>query len=505
MWAFRKKSEKLFSILGAHLVLAPSSFLWIFGNLSAYMDSFFRFSCYPKCADCDTQWILALYVAGSFPGGLLTKIFVKRLGLKWTGVVAMVICGLSMLGSAWVLQHSVAWTVVLYSVFFGVAVGINFSVSYQLVGGWAPDTFALFAATMTSFPTTLSIIQNQLITAYVNPDNLKADAYVGHRTYFSQAEILSRVPMTVIIYGAMTFVLQMVGYILISNPPEISSDDSIIRDPDRNHSKNVEKGQHNLDTLTSNDKLHELSDNVTRYGLNNENTTTNVTENYHSVPSTIEQNGISAKNSSERKAATSYHNEHVPKSWKPSEAVRTPVFYALLFFGTSMLYGLVLKSNYYKQFALLYINDDKYLTLVGTLIPIISTVSKIIFGVSLDKGFLSIKDAMVLSLSLHIMLCSFWYFAPQVNAILYLILILCLAITHSVYYLIMPTAALRIFGPMHLSANYGLLLSKNLIVGITPVLVGPLLDILGWFWLFTSVSIISLISLTFVVFTNFSI
>ncbi|GFO06634.1 oxalate:formate antiporter [Plakobranchus ocellatus] len=226
----------------------------------------------------------------------------------------MVICGLSMLGSAWVLQHSVAWTVALYSVFFGVAVGINFSVSYQLVGGWAPDNFALFTATVTSFPTTLSIIQNQLITAYVNPENLKADAQVGHRTYFSQSEILSRVPMIVIMYGAMTFVLQMVGYILISNPPEIFSDDPILRNSDRNHSKNLESAKHNSDILTSDGKLHNFLDRVKRYGLNNENRTTNITENCRNVPSTIEQNEISAKNDFERNSAAAHHIEHVPKS-----------------------------------------------------------------------------------------------------------------------------------------------------------------------------------------------
>ncbi|GFO06821.1 oxalate:formate antiporter-like isoform x1 [Plakobranchus ocellatus] len=485
--------------------MAPSSFLWIFGNLSAYMDSFFRFSCYPKCADCDTKWILALYVAGRFPGGLLTKILVKRLGLKWTGVVAMVICGLTMLGSAWVLQHSVAWTVVLYSVFFGQAVGINYSVSYQLVGGWAPDNFALFTATMTSFSTTLSIIQNQLITAYVNPNNLKADAHEGHRTYFSQSEILNRVPMAVIIYGAMTFVLQMVGYILISNPPEISSHGLILRESDISHSKYVEKGKYNSDILSSNDKLHKLSERVKRYGPNNEIATTNVIENCHIVPSIINQNEISAKNNSERNAPTIHHNEHVPKSWKPSEIVKTPVFYALLFFGTSILYGLVLQSNYYKQFALLYINDDKYLTLVGTLIPIVSTISRIIFGACIDKGLLSVKDVVVLSLSMHIIFCTFWFFAPQVNAVLYLILMLCLAMTQSMYYLIMPTAGLRIFGPGHFSTNYGFLLINNLIVGITPLFVGPLLDILGWFGLFISASITSLVSLIFVVFTDFNI
>ncbi|GFO06820.1 oxalate:formate antiporter [Plakobranchus ocellatus] len=487
--------------------MAPQSFLWIFGNLSADMDSYFRFSCYPKCADSDTQWMLALYIAGCCPGALLTKILVKRLGLKWTGAVSMVICGLSMLGSAWVLQHSVAWTIVLYSVFFGLAVGINFSVSYQLVGGWVPDNFALFTATVSGFPTTLSIIQNQLITAYVNPNNLKADVYVGHRTYFSQPEILNRVPITVIMYGAMTFGLQLVGYILITNPPKlISSDDSISRSSEEIHPRTLEKMKDISDILASSDNSNKETNRITSYGSNNENATTSVSENSQYGPSNIKQDEMSTTNGAETSVATQYQRENATKSWKPSETIKMPVFYAVLLFGMSILYGLILKSNYYKQFALLYINDDKYLTFVGTLIPIVSTVSRIIFGACLDKELLSIKDAVVLSLSLHIIFCTFWFFTPQVNAILYLILVLCLAMVQSAFYVIMPTAAHRIFGPLHFSNKFGLLLSINLLVGVgTPGLFGPLLEVLGWFWLFISVSITSLVTLVFVISTNFNI
>ncbi|GFN94224.1 oxalate:formate antiporter-like isoform x1 [Plakobranchus ocellatus] len=510
MWTSKQKCVKYCSIVGAHLVMAPSSFLWIYGNLSAYMDSYFQFACYPKCVDCDTQWILALYVAGCFPGGLLTKILVKRLGLKRTGVVAMVICGVALLGSAWVLQHSVAWTVVLYSVFLGQAVGVNFSVSYQIVGGWAPDKFALFMATVTSIPTMLSIIQNQLLTAYLNPENLDADAKVGPRTFFSQPEILNRVPMAVAVYGAMTFGLQLVGYILITNPQSPSSLETFSTSSCGCFFKNNETIKDTSDNLTCFDDLNKDSNAHKREinGLKKDNNnTTNGSKSYQSVPSIMHlEDDDATRNSVESEVTALPDSEDKPKSWKSAEAVKTPVFYALLLFGTSILYGLILKSNYYKQFALSYINDDEYLTLVGTLIPIISTISRIVFGTCLDKGLLSIKDAMILSLSLHTILSTFWYFAPQVNATLYLILILCLAGTQSVYYVLMPTAALRIYGPVHFSTNYGLLLSVNLIVGfLTPLAFTSLFHSLGWFWLFTSVSIASLVTLMFVIFTDFDI
>ncbi|GFO43902.1 oxalate:formate antiporter-like isoform x1 [Plakobranchus ocellatus] len=494
--------------------MAPLSFLWVYGNLSAYMDSYFRFSCYPKCADCDTQWILALYVAGGCPGSLLTKILVKRWGLKWSGIFAMVTCGAAMFVSVWTLQQSVAWTVVLYGVFFGQAVGVNLSVNYQIVGGWAPNKLALFMATVTGTPAMLSVIQNQLITAYVNPKNLKANAYVGPRTYFSQPEILNRVPMAVMLYAAMTFGLQLVGYFLITNPPQPSSAEPMSRNPIASSRKNdgtvtASRPTKASDILSPYNGIREETNGhkVKTYGSNNvNNETSNVLKNYKSVTSAIKLDDNSTRDFAEPEMATASLTEDEPKSCKPSETVKTPVFYALVLFGTSILYGLVYKSNYYKQFALLYINDDKYLTLIGTLIPIVSTASRILFGTCLDKDLMSIKDAVILSLSLHTVLCSLWYFAPQVNAIVYLVLILCLAGTQSMYYLIIPTAAFRIFGAEHFSTNFGLLLILNILIGIlTPVVATPVLGILGWFWLFTSVSILNLFTLIVVIFTDFDI
>ncbi|GFO06819.1 oxalate:formate antiporter [Plakobranchus ocellatus] len=242
------------------------------------------------------------------------------------------------------------------------------------------------------------------------------------------------------------------------------------------------------------------------YGSNKDhNGIIKVSQSHQSVPSSTKLEN-STGNIVERVLHTTSPPESILKSWKPSDTVKTPVFHAVWLFGASLLYGLILKSNYYKQFALLYINDDKFLTLVGTLIPIISTVSRIIFGVCLDKGLLSMKGTVVLSLSLQIILCAFWFFAPQVNAVIYLILILCLALTQCMVYSIIPTAAFHIFGPEHFFTNYGLFLSKNFLAGfLTPLVISPLLDILGWFWVFTSVSIASMLALVYVILTNCSI
>ena len=79
-------------------------------------------------------------------------------------------------------------------------------------------------STITSTGTALSVVVNQLITAIVNPKNLKPDALQGTRTFFSQREVLDRVPTALITYATMILGLQTVGYLLVSSPPKTSSE-----------------------------------------------------------------------------------------------------------------------------------------------------------------------------------------------------------------------------------------------------------------------------------------
>ena len=221
----KEKCAKYCSIIGAHLAMAPLSYLWMYGNLSEYMESYFRYTCSPDCMDGDSQWIFSLYIAMGCPGILVTKLLVDRIGLKWAGILsALLFNAAPLLGSAWTINVSVAWTTVLLGVVFGLGQGLTLSVNLQLVSAWAPERAVLYMSTITGTGTALSVLVNQLITAVVNPKNLKPDALQGTRAFFSQREVLDRVPTALIIYAAMVLGLQTVGYLLVSSPPKPSSE-----------------------------------------------------------------------------------------------------------------------------------------------------------------------------------------------------------------------------------------------------------------------------------------
>ena len=502
----REKCVKCCSIVGAHFSMTPLSFLWIYGNLFAYMDSYFRFSCHRDCVDIDPEWILCLYMAMGCPGAILSKFATDRLGQKWVGIVSAVVGNAAMLGSAWTISMSVAWTSLLMGAVFGLAVGFFLAIAFQNVSRWSPSNASVFMATATSVPSALSMLQNQLLTAYVNPDNVKPDVTEGPKTFFSQPQVLARVPKSIAIFACSTLCLQLIGYFLLTSPPKNIPDSP---PPVRgNTEESIHSCEHNdqKDQKQSLQSVEKSDSQIVGYdtkhnGANREYSYLQDIENGNRTPAYHTMNTKNGKSVEILKDGGGQ-----PLSMRPFEVVKTPVFYALFLFALAQAFALMLKGNYYKEFGLLYIHDDNFLTLIGTLLPIATTLARILYGLLIGKCILSIKDAAVLTLALNGVFCAFWYFVPQVNAFAYLILIMCLAFAQSSYYVVIPAGCLRIFGPEHFSTNYGLLLASSIVVGfVGPLVISSLLQVLGWLWLFALSCIITLIALAFAVFTNFDI
>ncbi|GFO36949.1 oxalate:formate antiporter-like isoform x1 [Plakobranchus ocellatus] len=492
--------------------MAPLSFIWFYGNLSAYTDSYFRFLCYPKCLDCDPQWLMSLVVAGNFPGAFMVKQIKNIVGLWWTGIIGMVMVNVALLGSAWTLHLSAAWTAVVYGILLAPGAGMTASVSIQVINGWEPQKAAILMATSTGAATMLSVLQNQIITDFVNPRNLKPDALIRSEEYFSQPEILNRVPRVVIILGAITLGFQTAGYLLIWNPPNSAPDfpnKAQIGEVVPANSIGTSKKTRgiSLEYVSSLDNVKTNQDGK-NYGLSVQSC-----ERIHLVEtSQREQINVSSNHAgknptdkiTDEKETKIVRTDNL-RSYTPKEVLRSPVFYAVFFFGMALEYGLLLKANFYKKFALLYIRNDKYLTLVGTLIPIISTCSRILFGILIDKSIINFKDVIVFGLSLNCVISAYWYISAQVNEILYMFILLGLTIAHSLYYIVIPTGPLRIFGPVHISTNYALVSSCTFVASmLSPVINTPILKNLGWQWVFTSSSIFSLFVLFYVRFTKFN-
>ncbi|GFO15169.1 oxalate:formate antiporter-like isoform x1 [Plakobranchus ocellatus] len=505
-----KKSAQICSLVGTHLIMAPITFLWNYGNLAEYMDSYFHYQCSPRCLDGDYQWILTLYLTLFGLGLFVVEPMRKIVGLLWTGIITLLLQNGALFLSAWAIGESVIAVSVLMGVVMGLAGGATMNVAFIYINLWAPKNEALYLGTVTAWPPLLSILQNQIITLYINPENLTPDANNGPKVYFSQPQILERVPGAIIVLAIMSTALQVIGFLFISNPPvKLPAADSLCKNDlspedvsQENKISDVQKTKPQKACLNHEMPINQFE--TDGKDPRNYGTTDCVTDNSATVET---ENGVSQQNKTVHDSTENGKSgDTVAQSYTPSQAIKTTSFWALWLFGVSVGLGLLLKDSFYKQFGLLYIPNDRLLTLLGSLIPLVVCTSRTIFGGSIKRGLIDVKDALVLSLSLNSVTCAFWYFAPQVNEALYMILILSMAFSHSFLHVVAGTGTLRAFGDAHFATLYSMVYSgASIIPLVSAAYVTPVLHTAGWFWVFLSCAMISLVALAFAVFTKHSV
>ena len=515
----QEKWIKCCSIIGAHFVTTTLGFLWTYGNIAPYLDSYFHFHCAPGCVDGSSQWILNMYLAGCAPGLFIVGWLMGTIGMKRLGVLSMFVCNAALFASAWTVEMSVVGTTILMGVLNGIGVGTTINMAYVCINSWAPEKSALLSGTITSVPPIIAILQNQIVTAYVNPQNSKPDAREGSNIYFSQREILERVPDAILLLAGISSGMQVIGFLLISNPPSLMSDkkpglgsvEGSLHDHDTvKEGKNATNGSNELPSPRESspvmNNIVKNEENIcTKYGANDKCGDSFYTStNFHS--NTLDNN-LDLEDTRKRSQVIDSNITGTPYSWEISQALQTAAFWAVWLYGAALGYGILLKNNYYKTFGLLYIPDDDFLTLIGSIMPLIEAIFRTLFGILINRNVLTIQDCLVLSLSLNSALFSVFYFAPQApDRIVYVILIVGLAVSHSQFFLLIVTAVFQMFGPAHFPTLYGILyLAPTLLSLASAVLVTPIVQTLGWFGLFLTCSVLSTFALLFTLGTQFNL
>ena len=530
MRAAKERRAEILTIIGAHLIMAPISFLWVYGNLSSYMNSFFRYECYPDCFDGDSQWILNLYLAFFGAGLFLFDKFRRSIGLQWTNILSVSIYNIAFLASAWTVQKSVIATCVLLGVLNGVAAGAGMNIGFAYVNAWSPKHVAVYLNTVTAVAPFMSVVQNQILTAFVNPRNLKPDAHQGHEVFFSQSEILNSVPTAIILLGCINLGLQLIACLLMSTPKasdpilskqgqskiensgEINSSQSVNDKSahlklDRKSNGFVRKEGEERSKCNSKEVMNHYGSNATKNEQDSLSTSDN-TSPLSLCPDNLDtskssNNEFHAENNDNCKLNPSDKKMHTHQ-YKTLEAMKTARFWAFWLYGASVTIGSTLKNSYYKEFGLLYIPNDRHMTLLGSLIPVVICASRVAFGLLMKRNLVKINDCLVVSFSLNCLTCAFWYFAPGVSESLYMLLILVMAFSHSFLHVVLATGTFKEFGAEHFATIFAMSYSGAPIISIISAFyMTSLLNAVGWFWVFIISSFLSFISLAFTMATMY--
>ena len=148
-------------------------------------------------------------------------------------------------------------------------------------------------------------------------------------------------------------------------------------------------------------------------------------------------------------------------------------------------------ATLFKVFGLSFINDDQFLTIVGSVSAILNSAGRIVWGLIADR--VSYKFALVLqSGNMTVFLLTFFATSLVGKSMFFVwvcVIFFCVGGIFSLY----PTAMALSFGPKYMSINYGILFTSQISSSvIAAVLFSTFQSLLGWDGMIFLVSGISL-------------
>jgi len=301
-----------------------------------------------------------------------------------------------------------------------------------------------------------AFVFNQVQTVYLNPWNHELDK----DGYFSNDEVLKRVPSVFLLLGTIYGMMQLVAVLLITSPSE---DDLASNIPLVTHAVDDEE------------VLYQSTGNINELGASSpSHESFRVSSPSHqSSPSINNINNIDNIN----------FNPPEAENLKPSQIVKTREFWILwlTFVLNTQAIGYI--NSMYKAFGQTFINDDHFLAVTGAFAAIFNCVGRVFWGHFCDVfGYKLCMLIVTTSISL---LYSTLYFTEFGQKATFALWIWAIFFSFCGTFVLLPTASAMCFGSKYHSKNYGLVMTGSAaaapIIAILTQVLSPRVGFLGMF------------------------
>ena len=381
------------------------------------------------------------------------------------------------------------WLLLLtYGFTFGVGVGIAYVGPLSCAIRWMPRWKGVAGGFIVAGFGLGGLIFDQVQSYYINPHNLKPTD-----GYFTDHDLLDRVPSVFLILGGTYAVMQFIGSMLIANPPHdfeqlhgqpsassephedevdrsdeanlLVRDGKILTGHDQQTPKLIHSGinsplpahQHS-DSSPSDDDLEDKSFLIPNV--------VNIQNKYGSIPNRPPPLPLSL-------IQIELTNVH------PFRMLKTFHFYHL---WSMMLLGGISVSfiaTLFKVFGLTFIDNDEFLATVGSIGALFNCVGRITWGLVADK--ISYKFAFVLRSGIMTVFLLTFYATSAVGKPMFFVWVCVIFFCVGGIFSIYPTSVAHNYGPKYMSINYGLLFTSHIVSGVTSALLFTTLqNLLGW-------------------------
>lgn len=444
--------KMLSTVVGVSLMLFPTELYLYWGNLSIYTLSYFLANG-TSPSTIESPWIMSTYFLTWSIVIPLGGHFSAIIGRRTTLLVSIFIYNMSIALCYFTIDISYA----VFTIVFGVFRAIGSGISHALLMEIAVEHIDVYVGTiLTIVGSAMSVggaVINQFITIYTNPNYLVADWKVGPNMYFSQVEIIKRIPQTYLIFALMSVTIQLLGFVLIRRPNVIEADTKTLITT----GKGVECGYHSS-TAKALRSSHEKSD--------------------------TGDLDCSKKLEASKKIDTNILREIFTCKY----------FYIFWFISLVNEMSSLIVFNYYKQIGQLVIKDEEWLTLIGSISILVDAVFNVICGFIIDvfgarNTYICLFSTITISSVIYVM-------TPRLGKLPYGILTYIMISWISSQEDVIGAGAISTMGPKHFTLKYGLVWSSALPANLCgPPLISAILNKFGFYILFDFQAILNSIAL----------
>ncbi|XP_005096730.2 uncharacterized protein LOC101845396 [Aplysia californica] len=465
--------------VGAGLVLLnlPIGIPWYYGNLSIYVDSYFISKVGSSEHSAGSLWLTGVFLSCLNAGIFFSGVFARAVGHRLTVFIGVIGFNISVGLTYFTCLHSFWLLHITLGVGGGFFTGLIFAMSTLYAAVWFPNAVGLATSVAASSLGGGSLVMNVLTTMFINPSNKTPDITLGTGKYFSSVDVVTKVPGVFLLLTAVSLVCHIIAFVLVRDHTDLA----LLRNEQRHKKCHKSQNEEPLENVFKVNISKEI-------GCGENGSGSLSSPKYGATTDKGESANLSMEQGTHRPLALDY---------TPLEVLKTRSFYQLCLAAMVMNYGLQVEVNYYKQFGLLYINDDYFLTTVGSCINITVLISRIVWGLAVDLS--DLKTSLASLTALHVFASLFWYFTPMVNRWLFLAWTLLVQGIQSGVLVVFPVVTLRLFGRAHYVSNYGLVFGSGVLLNlIAPLFVTVIIRDLGYFWLFFSISCTSTVGLVLI-------
>jgi MFS family permease len=468
----------LLVVVGGFLVHITLGTKITFGNVVPYITSYIRNESHPADLTQGTAtWIYAFIFLGHGSTMVLGGCVVRWIGPRWTSLIGGWIMSLGIGLTYFTIKISFWFVLLTYGFMYGAGIGIAYAAPLRSAMKWLPQWKGFANGIVMSGlgigPLTFNFVQ----TVFVNPSDLLPERDENGEEYFTDPDLICRVPYLFLLLGGSYAAIQLIGSLLLTDPPEgyeeqgadkpaepgqhgcyHEVDDDFSQDKGQSNGSLIEKTHGFNGSATAGPKLHRLS---------------------------LDDRAFLSPTRNYEDTLAVQHLRFV--SLRPLQVLKKPGFYILwlAFFFNSV--DSILIFALYKLFGLHVGIGDLFLATVGSLASISNSLGRITWGIVADK--VSFKFGMVIMFSIKTIFLLTIYACTLGGRELYLIWVCVLYFCLGGSFNILPTSLARAYGVQYVSENFGLLYTAQTIAGFAGALLTTwLITLIGYAWFFFIVS-----------------